>query len=66
MSNLTSKDKEGRILVDGSFKVCNRPSNCCGVHCDEHRNNMKSSQSVLFIFERIYRRTCDGNRTIHS
>ena len=34
MSNLTAKDKEGRILVNGVFKVCNKPSNCRGSHCD--------------------------------
>ena len=34
MGNLTSKDKEGRILVNGEFKICNRPSNCCGSRCD--------------------------------
>lgn len=35
MSNLTSKDKKGRILVNGEFKVCNKPSNCNGWHCYE-------------------------------
>lgn len=33
MSNLTSKDKKGRILVNGEFKICNIPSNCSGSHC---------------------------------
>ncbi len=35
MSNLTSKDKKGRILINGEFKVCNKPSNCSGMHCYE-------------------------------
>lgn len=35
MSNLTSKDKKGRILVNGVFKVCNTPSNCSGSNCYE-------------------------------
>lgn len=35
MSNLTSKDKDGRILVDGQFKVCNIASNCSGSSCHE-------------------------------
>ena len=32
MQKLTSKDKEGRILVNGVYKVCNTPSNC---YCSE-------------------------------
>ena len=35
MSNITSMDKDGRILVNGNFKVCNTPSNCSGSHCYE-------------------------------
>ena len=35
MRNLTSKDKEGGILVNGIFKVCNKPSNCSGSTCYE-------------------------------
>ena len=35
MSNLTSIDKDGRILVNGIFKVCNKPSNCSGSTCYE-------------------------------
>ena len=35
MNNLTSKDKKGRILVNGEFKICNTPSNCCRDSCDE-------------------------------
>ncbi len=35
MSNLTSKDKDGRILVDGNFKVCNIAENCSGSRCSE-------------------------------
>ena len=27
MHKLTSKDKEGRILVDGVYKICNIPGN---------------------------------------
>jgi len=30
MENLTSKDKTGRILVEGEFKICNKPSRCLG------------------------------------
>ncbi len=33
MSNITSKDSKGRILVNGVFKVCNKPSNCSGSQC---------------------------------
>ena len=35
MDNITSMDKEGRILVNGNFKVCNTPSNCSGSPCYE-------------------------------
>lgn len=35
MSNLTSKDKDGRILVNGDFKVCNIASHCLGSNCPE-------------------------------
>ena len=31
--NLTSKDKTGRILVEGEFKICNKPSHCLGSSC---------------------------------
>ena len=28
MQKLMSKDKKGRILVNGGYKICNIPSNC--------------------------------------
>lgn len=33
--NLTLKDKEGNILVDREFKICNILSKCSGYRCDE-------------------------------
>lgn len=33
--NLTSKDKDGNILVNGEFKVCNIPVHCNRTRCDE-------------------------------
>lgn len=33
--NLTSKDKDGNILINGEFKICNIPVNCSGSRCDE-------------------------------
>ena len=33
MQKLTSKDKEGRILVNGDYKLCNIPSNCSRSEC---------------------------------
>lgn len=33
MQKLTSKDKEGRILVNGDYKICNIPSNCSRSEC---------------------------------
>ena len=33
MDNLTSKDKIGRILVEGNYKICNKPSHCLGSSC---------------------------------
>ena len=33
MQKLTSKDKEGRILVDGVYKICNIPGNCSRSEC---------------------------------
>lgn len=35
MDNLTSINKEGRILINGVFKVCNTSSNCSGSPCYE-------------------------------
>lgn len=35
MENMTSKDKEGRILVNGEFKICNIASNCNRSSCYE-------------------------------
>ena len=33
--NLTSKDKDGNILINGEFKICNIPVHCSGSRCDE-------------------------------
>lgn len=33
--NLTSKDKDENILINGEFKICNIPVNCSGLRCDE-------------------------------
>lgn len=33
--NITSKDKDGNILVNGEFKICNTPIHCNGSRCDE-------------------------------
>ena len=33
MQKLTSKDKEGRILVNGIYKICNIPGNCSRSEC---------------------------------
>lgn len=35
MSNMTSKDKDGRILVNEEFKICNRVTDCSGSSCHE-------------------------------
>lgn len=35
MGNLTSKDKEGKILINGEFKICNIASRCAGSGCSE-------------------------------
>lgn len=33
--NITSRDEDGNIIVNGEFKVCNIPVNCSGSRCDE-------------------------------
>lgn len=33
MQKLMSKDKKGRILVNGGYKICNIPSNCSRNEC---------------------------------
>ncbi len=33
--NMTSKDKDGNILINGEFKVCNIPTKCSGSRCSE-------------------------------
>ncbi len=33
--NMTSKDKDGNILINGEFKVCNIPAKCSGSRCDK-------------------------------
>ena len=34
-SNITSKDNDGNILINGEFKICNIPVKCSGSGCDE-------------------------------
>lgn len=47
MSNMTSKDEKGNILVNGMFKVCNVPGNCSGSICHE-------SCIINMIIRRLY------------
>lgn len=47
MSNITSKDKNGNILVNGQYKICNIASNCNGISCHE-------SCIINFIIRRLY------------
>lgn len=35
MRNLTSKDKDGNILINGEYKICNVPVNYSGSVCRE-------------------------------
>lgn len=35
MGSMTTKDKNGRILVEGQFKICNASERCSGNHCYE-------------------------------
>lgn len=34
-NNMTSKDKDGNILVNGEFKICNIPAKCSCNSCSE-------------------------------
>ena len=34
-SNITSKDNDGNILINGEFKICNIPVKCSGSRCNE-------------------------------
>lgn len=34
-NNMTSKDKDGNIFVNGEFKICNIAARCSGNRCDE-------------------------------
>ncbi len=34
-NNMTSKDKDGNILVNGEFKICNIPARCSRSSYDE-------------------------------
>ena len=34
-NNMTSKNNDGNILVNGEFKICNIPAKCGGSKCDE-------------------------------
>lgn len=36
MENLTSKDKDGKILVNGEFKICNIADDCSGTDCPDY------------------------------
>ena len=36
MENLTSKDKDGKILVNGEFKICNIADRCSGSACPDY------------------------------
>lgn len=47
MSNLTSKDKTGRILVNENFKICNIASHCLGSSCP-------SDCIINMMIERLY------------
>lgn len=54
MKNLTSKDKDGKILVEGKFKVCNIPGKCDGSSCHE-------SCIINVLIERLYELEHKGN-----
>lgn len=60
MSNLTSKDKKGRILVNGVFKVCNTPSNCSGSPCYE---DCIINIMIRRLYELEHKKKRDINRT---
>lgn len=47
MSNITSKNKDGKILVNGEYKICNVPMSC---NCDVCRE----SCIINVILRRLY------------
>lgn len=47
MENLTSKDENGNILINGMFKVCNVAENCNGSDCYE-------SCVINLVIRRLY------------
>lgn len=47
MANLTSKDKDGKILVNGEFKICNVATRCYGNSCPD-------SCIINVLIERLY------------
>ncbi len=46
--NMTSKDKDGNILINGEFKVCNIPDKCSGSKCPE-------SCTINLMIQRLYK-----------
>lgn len=47
MDNLTSKDKDGKILVNGRYKICNITEQCSGSTCYQ-------SCIINLMIERLY------------
>ncbi len=47
MCNLTSKDKDGKILLNGEFKICNVATRCYGNYCPD-------SCIINVLIERLY------------
>ena len=47
MQKLMSKDKKGRILVNGGYKICNIPSNCS-------RNEGYNDCVIDMMIKRLY------------
>ncbi len=45
--NMTSKDKDGNILINGEFKVCNIPAKCNGSRCSE-------TCTINLMIQRLY------------
>ena len=60
MSNLTSKDKKGRILVNGEFKICNISSKCSGSPCYEE---CIINVMIRRLYELEHKKKRDINRT---
>ncbi len=45
--NITSKDKDGNILINGEFKVCNIPAKCSGSRCS-------GTCTINLMIQRLY------------